>query len=443
MRSLVRDSLAITVILFILLWLFSNIPFKFNILDPIQNAFEDFDLTDMVFSHFRDSEKEKVDTNIVLVNIGELDRLSVAAMLNAINQHQPKIVAIDAFYRKDKDPVGDSILMEAFKNTKNLVLVSKIDKCKEETGICDTLETSHPKFVQYAHTGHANLITKGEGNLTGWWTCRSFSPKEKVRDKNGKIRIEPAFAVKIAELAAPEKAKRFLARNNPVEWINFKGDAEPTDNAPTFFSVLDHDQVLDSSFAITGKPLIKDKIVMMGYMGKSLQVKDFTDKFYTPLNPIYVGRATPDMFGLVIHANIVSMILNEDYIDDAPFIVNFLIALVLVFITIYTFSYLFKHAGFWYDGITVVIQLFLSIILLALVVFTFNWYQIKIDVTAAVGGVVLAGLTVEIYHGLLSKFVDDVRKKRMAKRLQKIQSSIDAMLANEENTSEGQPNPSN
>lgn len=42
------------------------------------------------------------------------------------------------------------------------------------------------------------------------------------------------------------------------------------------------------------------------------------DRYYTPLNERSSGRSIPDMFGVIIHANIISMLLDEDYIDDVP-----------------------------------------------------------------------------------------------------------------------------
>ena len=63
---------------------------------------------------------------------------------------------------------------------------------------------------------------------------------------------------------------------------------------------------------------IKDKIVLLGFMGINLNDKTFEDIFFTPLNERYAGKSFPDMYGVVIQANIISMILNKKYINTMP-----------------------------------------------------------------------------------------------------------------------------
>ena len=61
--------------------------------------------------------------------------------------------------------------------------------------------------------------------------------------------------------------------------------------------------------------MVEGKIVLFGYLGDRLGAPQWEDKFFTPLNESIAGRANPDMYGPVIHANIASMVLNDDYID--------------------------------------------------------------------------------------------------------------------------------
>ena len=42
--------------------------FSIDMLDPIQNTFQDMQLTDLVFSQVKDNDKVEIDENIVLVN---------------------------------------------------------------------------------------------------------------------------------------------------------------------------------------------------------------------------------------------------------------------------------------------------------------------------------------------------------------------------------------
>ena len=64
---------------------FLPILFTIDFLDPIQSTMEDFKAGDIVFSQLKDYNKIPVDTNIVLVNIGYLNRKGIAELINIIN----------------------------------------------------------------------------------------------------------------------------------------------------------------------------------------------------------------------------------------------------------------------------------------------------------------------------------------------------------------------
>ncbi len=62
----------------------------------------------------------------------------------------------------------------------------------------------------------------------------------------------------------------------------------------------------------------RDKIVLIGYVGDRIDIDTGEDKFFTPLNSKYIGKANRDMYGIVVHANIISTILNGHYIRVMP-----------------------------------------------------------------------------------------------------------------------------
>lgn len=222
MFTTIKDSLIITSLVFIFMWVLSNIPIISNLemLNPVENVLEDFDLTDVVFSQIR--EPQDPDTNIVLVNIGFWDRLGIAEMINRLNKHKPKVIGIDAFFRQPIDSTADSLMATALAQAQNLVMVSK-GSFKQLTSEAimnddsfnpqsfDTLETSNPVFVEHALSGHANLITEGEENMKDFVTVRTFSPQIRINNQ-----VETAFAVKVAEVVNPEAAQRFFGPQKRV-----------------------------------------------------------------------------------------------------------------------------------------------------------------------------------------------------------------------------------
>ena len=83
------------------------------------------------------------------------------------------------------------------------------------------------------------------------------------------------------------------------------------------------------------------------------------------------------------------------------------------FLSISLFSYFFRNLGYWYDAVTIIFQFLISFLLMTATVYAFLWYRLKIDTSLAIGAVVLSGLVVEIYYGLIYKLVTKfVVKKR-------------------------------
>jgi len=390
-------------------------------LNPIEQAFDDFDLTDIVFSKLTD--RSKANSDITVVNIGNLDRGGIAAMIDLINQNDPKVIGLDVQLETALDSTQDAQLEAVLSQVKNMVMVSELrPNPNPKVKKADHIKTNYNRFTKHAHTAFANFITKGKGNQQGLYSVRSFSPKEKVskvilsqgtekfdtlslKDAGRKDTIEYSFGVKIAQLVNAKKAKKFLDRKRNYEWINFFGNVSLDGN--TNFNVLDVHQVLESQNsedAAKGfKNVIKDKIVLLGFMGANLQVRSFDDKLFTPLNENYIGRSAPDMYGVVVHANIVSMILNESYIKETPQWLNYLISFFIVLITIMIFSYIFIKVGIWYDALTIFIQLLIVLGLVGLMLAVFSKFSTKMDLGIGLIGIVLSGIFVEIYHGFIRK----------------------------------------
>lgn len=433
-----RDSFFISLLVFLILFVLLNLNLNFEFLNPIENVFDDLDMTDIVFSQIKPNQD--VDDRVVVVNIGYLGRAGLAEMIDSLNKYKPKVIGIDATFKRPTSPckfaqdygifdceqnpdaIPDSIwvememqaniideqLKESLSKVKNLVMASELLYNPKKNKL-DSIRTPYKAF-NVGKTGFVNLITQGAANMASYVTVRSFSPKEKIGKK-----LEKSFAVKVAELYNSKKAKKFLARNNTIEFINFKGNInysmlDTSNIRPATFPVLDVNQALGGNTAFT-PDLIKDKIVLLGFTGANLQRPTYEDIFYTPLNKNYVGKSTPDMYGVVVHANTISMILDEDYINVASDFVNILISFFICYISVILFTFLYKRTGFWYDGLTLIVQLLILLLILTSTVFIFTWYNLKIDLNAAFFGVIIAGFVVEIYYGILRKAFHTIAKK--------------------------------
>lgn len=373
--------------------IFEWLPYNFDFLNPLQETVEDFVFTDIIYSRGIRNEPPP-DTNIVIVNIGNHNRELLAEQINRINEYHPKLIAIDAFFRSLKNPVADSLLADALGKTKNLVLISETLGYTEETKTFDSLATSNPVFNHNATTGFANLVTEGKEEFR---SARIFSPKEIL---NGKV--ENAFGVEIARIAYPEQTKKFLKRGNENEIINYTGNKQK-------YYVLDAMDLLD------GRPIevsLKDKIVLMGFMGENFNMEANTiqDKFFTPLNKKYVGKTYPDMFGIVVHANIVTMIEREAFIDEWPEYLGIIIGVLLCFVNIVIFFYVHDYLPSWYDLIVKFLQLLETIFLLFIVILFYQEKSLKIDLTLGITAVLLSGDLLEVYTGVLLNIPNKTKK---------------------------------
>ncbi len=410
MRKFWLDSLIATAFVFLSLWgLFGLTQLNiFNAFDSIGEALTDVELTDYAFFKLR--EDPDVEQNIVLVNIGELDRRGIAEQLKIISKHKPKVIGIDSFfdcgnnYRdtvscpKLKDVLGNLMLSEAIKEAGNVVLVTKVlqrDSNLTES-VFDSLRESDKIFREYAYRGgFANLET-GAAFQDDVKTCRTFTPKILV---DGKVNY--AFSIALAMAFDSVKTKKFLERQNYSEVINYRGnvfDVMGSTNYPQMFYTLDVNDVFNENFV---PEMIKDKIVIFGYLGAYLGDPSWDDKFYTPLNKKMAGKANPDMFGAVVHSNIVSMVMSEDYVEQMPDWQQVAMAIIICLLNVALFSLINTYLPLYYDGITKLLQLIQLLLYSAIMVLIFHWYSFKLNITLTLAAVALVGDIHEVYMSVI------------------------------------------
>lgn len=425
MKKRFYQSLGITVFVFGLLWVAGKVSDLklFSAFDVIGAALTDFQLTDYAFSHLR--EDPPVDERFVLVNIGPLDRRGIAQQIQMINALNPRIVAFDGFFKcpaglRDSincpqllDTLGNLMLEQAIAEAKVFVLGSKLmqtdSTSQYDVEYYDSMQYSDERFGRDAKYGFVSLPT-GANYQEDVKLCRSLFPRWTV---NGEEHL--AFSVQIANQYDSVAAKKFLDRNKKEELINFRGnmevmqlgyDTEKNDETgasryPTYYFTVDYDQILRGEVLPS---LFEDKIVMLGYMGNYLGAPAWEDKFFTPLNKRVAGRANPDMFGLVIHANAVSMILNEDYINEIPVWMQYVTAFMVCLLTVFLFMYVDKSLPTWFDALSFVIQLIELLLIMTLIVVAFWLWNLKLELTAALAVTALVGPCYDIFKSFQNEY---------------------------------------
>jgi hypothetical protein len=119
------------------------------------------------------------------------------------------------------------------------------------------------------------------------------------------------------------------------------------------------------------------------------------------------------MFGVVIHANIVSMVLNRDYLDKMTQFQAILIAIIICFVNVAGFTLVYRKIPLWYDGLTKVVQLIEVMILMFIIVMVFNLYSVRVDLDLAIIVVLLAGDALEVLYGVGYNIFDKKKREKL------------------------------
>jgi CHASE2 domain-containing sensor protein len=393
------DIIFATLFVFGLLLGVSQIEINTDIIDPIGQALDNFQTTDLVYTAIRETPKK--DTMITLVNMGNLSRGELGVLMMNLNKYNPAVIGIDARFLKDKTPYylengledGDSVLAYSFSQTKNLVLVTDMLR-DEETGLVDSIVTSHPKFMRYANGAFANMIT----SKNDFRVARKVLTKEQALGKR-----QVFFPVRIASFIDSSKAERFLARNKELETIYYRGNINNFSGETDKFGQKDAFNKIDVQEGMEGTfdpKLVTGKAIVMGYLGESIQNDKYwdEDKFYTPLNRKFAGKSFPDMYGVTVHANIVSMVLNETYVDELDPNITLAINLFLCIMGVVIFSYIHHYIKLWWDGLSVICFLFMILALIIFRLYIFDWYFLEVDIDMALVFLFVLGNFLELYY---------------------------------------------
>jgi len=440
MKKVLIFSASVTAFVFGMAWAVSYISdFKlFSAFDTVSQALKDTQLTDYAFNKLRPDPI--VDERIVLVNFGTLSRRDVAQELQMISSFKPRVIGMDALYdcegglrdsvncRQLLDTLGNLMLSNAIQEAGNVVLGIKLMQTDSlgqfDTNEIDSVEISDTIFSDYAQEGFVNFPTDATYQ-EDVKIARTVHPKWTIQGKT-----ELAFSVRMAMMYDSVKTKKFLARNIHEEIINFRGNIEmrqlrlkslkneetASTNFGTMFFVVDFQDVLDGNVSAE---LFTDKIVVMGYLGDYVGDAAWEDKFFTPLNKKLGGRANPDMFGPVVHANVVAMILNEDYVDVLKDWQKYAIAILVCFLTVALFMTIDEKLPIWYDALSVIIQLVQIAIFMWIIIYVFASYSIKLELDLTLAIVALVGPCYDIFKSLQKEVISRLTKRRARVSTQK------------------------
>lgn len=360
-KYLVLDATLITIftgLMVVFLWSIIDAVDLFN---PFDDYIDNFEYSDLVYSDM--SHKDDIyhtDTNIYIINFGDMNRMELAKTINTIQKYEPRVIGIDAVFKERRDIMGDMMLKQALNAKPNIVMgafgIYDPEEFEKSLGIIKTNE-----FFGDLPCGHCEL----QGNPQ---TIREFDKFIRFTDSvtNDTIIIN-SFDAEIIRHYDEDLFLKFATRNKKqVETINYRGGSLP-------FIILDYEEINDSNQNLA---MLKDKIVLLGYVrmfeGAPM---DTIDSHFTPLQ-----RCDGyDAKGIEIHAHILSMIINQDYLTTLGYWQNVMIAIVLTFCFVIWLVYYYVYGAKFFDILSKPIQFILIGIVLLISYIMMKNYGIKID----------------------------------------------------------------
>ena len=311
-KLLIKDSFLCTVFSFILIFILSFLVINISFFNPLKKVVKDFSFLDVYYAENFNTSNE-INADIILLNIEHRDRFEISQMIDKVLLSDPKVVGVDIIFKDQKEAFIDSILGESLNNQK-IVSSYILEK--------DKIIKNHPQFLNENTSGFVNLNFDNKESV-----IRNF-----VGSKEFKSDTHLSFSAQIV--------KKIM---EPSEWDNYSYDKVLKGNTlisyhgnRNSFLTFSYDEFMESD----NKNLLKNKIVILGYIGTPTGNEyDVEDKHFTPLNKITAGKSIPDMFGVVVHANIITMLMKHDLMYRVS---NFWIGIISFFSTFFMLMYLMK-----------------------------------------------------------------------------------------------------
>ena len=378
-------ALVITTLVFALIGLLRLITFEVHFFDPFNNGLQDYEVTDILFSQLRDPERVALEDRIVLVHLARPQRAEVARIIERISAQQPAAIGVDILFPGRKDAYGDSLLARSLARHPEVILAANLGTYDERRGGISGLIKSDSIFSRHPHNAYTNFLAGTDR------TVRLFTPRLRTLDG----RTQTAFATALAERVAPERIGKLLWRRGerPVR-INYRGDYR------SFLRVNGRD-LLDADAETLA--VFRNRIAIVGFIDSRASDAPIEDRYFTPLNPVYTGRSLPDMYGAVIHANIVSMLLDGSYIFELPGWMEALLIALFTYANVYFIHRMYHALPDHFHGVTRILQLVELFTFFFLVAVLFYHFRLKIDFTVGFFALLLAYDIVMIYESLLRK----------------------------------------
>lgn len=380
--QLLKVDVVVTAMTFALLWLFGIVLVNVSFLNPVEQALDGFNSSDIYYAIQNESEAEESGL-ITVVDITEVHRRdSIAMVLEEVSKQNPAVIGVDiVFERPYMDDADDQLMNVADEVKDNTVFAFKLMDFDSDKQEYTRLVRSFFSFDGEAglNEGFVNVTRETIREIPLWMTV------------GGKP--YPSIVNKIASMYSNKPCK--------YDGADFHTIAYP----PTHFNVVPWDQVAQN------KDLIANRIVLVGGAHEAI------DLVHTPVGPMY---------GVFVMAYGVQTLLTEDnmtHINDLSML-HILVTVLIIFLTcfvrhFYTFVFSFIQKSLprlhqlMFTGFVETVITSVWMIIVVLCGFNIFYYlNVNIELKFALEGIFIVSIARDIYKIFIKKSdVADNRKK--------------------------------
>lgn len=418
-RIEIIHGLLFAVLASLFLFIIHHLPVNQLFIDPFSEAIKNHDVMDVSFSKFRKhSDPSLFDDQVMVLNSEITNRQDILDAVEFLQNRGVKGIGLDLLFDSLHHDRTDTLLAESLSQP-NVVLAytfiedgthgahegsHKRDKTASDHEVEHEESTvdlrSHSFFTKSAHEAYVNL-----GSNDGF-SVRNFEPFHEIDGEK-----ESAFAVVLASFLDDSVVEKLKERDHKKEWINFRrfqpGKANRihpiNESKYSHYAYSSVKNLLKDSSSYDVN-YFKNKVVLFGFSGESDDALSMKDRYFTPLNQKYQGKSLPDMHGVVVHANIISMLVSKDYIDDIPEKGLYLIAFLIYFFNYLLFTRIAKHKLYFQVPTVRLIQVLQFIVLFSLSVIAVTFWNVKVGFVLIITAVILSYELFEFYaHKLKAK----------------------------------------
>ncbi len=410
MNTQLLHGFLFTVLSVLLLFVIHHLPINHIFIDPFSEAIKSQDVMDIALSKFRNHDQNRFDNRIFILNSEITDRRNISEAIERISQDEVTAIGLDLLFDSLYNDQRDTILAESFKG-KPIVLGYSFNDTGHHGLPPEKFEKdlfSNSYFTDHATEGFINLGTQ-DG-----FTVRTFLPTLKINEE-----MYHSFALEMADKKDDKIKEVMKKRKYKPEWINFRrkqpGNINKrfpiNEDALIHYQMTSVDQFLKDTLKYPSG-FFDDKLVLIGFCGESEESMSMKDRYFTPLNEQSGGRSLPDMHGVVVHANIISMLLDRDFIYELSEKFLYLISFLIFFVNFFIFKKIMQKRIFFSFFVVRLVQIFEFILFFTLCVILIAKFNIKLGFILIITAVIMSFELFEFYeHKLEPRFDKFLNRK--------------------------------